>query len=493
MRAACGCSVEDVATRSTGVIIVAAILCAGALTAAHAVAGEEASSSSDVASPVVIGEVRLSELWATDLGVPGANVAEALLADLNGDGVRDAIVTMGKGRESSTVVALELEEGVEIWRADHAGAVDVLAADLLGSPGVEVVTCFACSVLIQSGATGKILVGRGLSGRTRSVGVARTTSGEQLVIVTVRGDESDRMVALGLPGLVERWRRTAPHDGGVFGDGLSKLKCADIDGDGASEILVVENANVLRCISSSGDDLWSLTLGEKGRLNPEGVASNLPVVADLTGDGYNEVAIGCFAGALVVMDGATGDELVRMRFGNESHREVLASKRLPRFIRDAIAGTGEPIGEMASVDVDGSAGCELVFGCSDGLLYTAEPKWERRVWELDLGGDVYDAPVPVVLKNAGSGGAVVSCLVAWHERGAHVLKRGTGEEIIALPDGIGASDVLVIDVNGDGGDDLIVTSARTQSIKALEFRAAAGGVVDDAVADDGAAAGGNER
>ena len=96
----------------------------------------------------------------------------------------------------------------------------------------------------------------------------------------------------------------------MFGDGLSKLKCADIDGDGASEILVVENANVLRCISSSGDDLWSLTLGGKGRLNPEGVASNLPVVADLTGDGYNEVAIGCFAGALVVMDGATGDELV---------------------------------------------------------------------------------------------------------------------------------------------------------------------------------------
>ncbi len=488
MRAACGCSVGAMATRSIGVITVAAILCAGALTAAHAGAGVEASSTSDIASPVVAGSVRLNELWAMNLGVAGANVAEALLADLDGDGIRDAIVTMGKGRESSTVIALELEEEVEIWRADYAAAVHVLAVDLPGSPGGDVVTCFACSVLIQSGATGKALAECGLSGKVRGVGVARTTSGEQLIIVTVRGDKSDYMVALELPGLVERWRRIATHDSSVFGDGLSKLKCADIDGDGASEILVVENANVLKCVSSAGDDLWSLKLGKKGRLNPEGVASNVPVVADLTGDGYNEVAVGCFAGALIVLDGATGDELVRVLFGNESHREVLASKRLPRFIRDAIAGTGEPIGEMAPVDVDGSAGCELVFGCSDGMLYAAAPKWERRVWEVDLGGDVYDAPVPVALGNAGSGRAAVSCLVAWHERGAQVLRRETGEEIVALPDGIGVSDVLVCDVNGDGGDDLIVISARTQSIKAFEFRVVAGGVVAD-----GVAAGGNER
>ncbi len=475
MKAAGGCSVKDVAMWSMRGISVAAILCAGALTAAGAGVGAEASSTSGVVTPVVIGTVRLNELWAMTLGVPGANIAEALLADLDGDGVWEALVTMGKGRESSTVVALDLEDGVEIWRTDHSGAVGVLTADILAPPGEEVVTCSACSVLIQNGATGRPLAGCRLSGKVRSVGVAQTASGDQLIVLSVRGDESDDLVALGLPGLVERWRRAAPHDGSVFGDGLSKLMCADIDGDGASEILVVENANVLRCVSSVGDDIWSLELGEKGRLNPEGVASSLPVVADLTGDGYNEVAIGCFAGALVVLDGATGDELVRMRFGNESHMEVLAERRLPRFIRDVIARTGEPIGEMAPVDMDGSTGCELVFGCSDGLLYAAAPKWERRVWELDLKGDVYDAPVPLVLKHAGPEGADVLCLVAWHERGVGVLARETGEKIIALPDGIGASDVLVCDVNSDGRDDLIIVNARTQSVKALEFLVATDG------------------
>jgi hypothetical protein len=482
MRAVGGCSAGGVERRSTWVITVAAILCAGALTAAQVDAGVGASSAAaglggvevrsigSVADSTVAGTVRIDELWVTSLDVSGANIADALLADLDGDGVREILVTMGRGRELTTVVALEPESGTELWRVVYTSAASALTSDLFASPGEEVMTCFGHRVLVQSGARGKTLAERELPGKGRGIGVVRTTSGELLIVLTVRGDESDDLVALELPGLVERWRRTARHDGSVFGDGLSKLICADVDGDGASEILVVENANILRCVSSAGEDLWSSELGKKSRMHPEGVASNLPVVADLTGDGYNEVAIGCFAGALITLDGETGDELVRMRFGNEYHREVIAKRQLPRFIRNMIAGTGEPIGEMASVDVDGSSGSELVFGCSDGLLYAVAPKWEKRVWELDLGGDVYDAPVPVELAHVGLDGGVVPCLVAWHERRVAVLARGTGEEIVALPDDVGASCVLVCDVNGDGKDDLIVVSASTQNVRALEFR-----------------------
>ncbi len=466
------CSAGGVARRSTCVITVAAILCAGALTAAQPDARAGASAA---AAQVDAGVVTMDKLWVTSLDIPGANIANALLADLNGDGASEALVTMGKGRESSTVVALDLESGAEIWRVAHADPANSLTADLLASPGEEVVTCSGNRILVQNGATGEILAGRELLGKVRGIGVVQTTSGEQLIALTVCGDESDDLVAMGLPGLAVRWRRTVAHDGSAFGDGVSKLMCADIDGDGASEILFVENANVLRCVSSAGEDLWSTKLGDKGRMYPEGVASNPPVVADLTGDGYNEVAVGCFAGALVVLDGETGDELVRMRFGNESHKEVLAKRRFPRFIRNAIARTGEPIGEMVPIEVDGSTGSELVFGCSDGLLYAAAPKWEKRVWELDTGGDVYDAPVLVELADAGSGGDIVPYLVAWHERRVGVLALGTGEEIVALPDGVGASDVLVYDVNDDGRDDLIIVSASAQSVMAVEFRA----VVDE--------------
>jgi outer membrane protein assembly factor BamB len=192
---------------------------------------------------------------------------------------------------------------------------------------------------------------------------------------------------------------------------------------------VAENGNHLLCLSGDGDLLWDVGLGKCERLNPEGVVSSVPVVADIDGDGNAELAVGCFGGAVVIMHARTGEVFDRFQFGIESHERHLANEKIPRFIRDALSKTGEPVNCLTAVELDGSAGCELVLGCSDGFLYACDPGSGDTMWRFDTLETVYD---PCVLVGAAGDPSVDTVgggtydLLAWDVGGVYLLDGRTG-------------------------------------------------------------------
>ncbi len=210
------------------------------------------------------------------------------------------------------------------------------------------------------------------------------------IVYTAGKKRDDVLVVLAGDDLRELWSRDSVSAGGPFAGGFTYPCALDLDADGRDEILVAENGNHLLCLSSDGELAWDVGLGKRERLNPEGVVSSKPVVADFLGDGIAELAVGCFAGAVVVMDARTGEVLDRLQFGVESHESHLTNPKIPRFIRDALRETGEPVNCLTPVELDGSPGSELVLGCSDGFVYACDPGSGDIMWKFGTRENVYD-------------------------------------------------------------------------------------------------------
>jgi len=293
------------------------------------------------------------------------------------------------------------------------------------------------------------------------VGLVRLDATDEGLLVTLHDRRSLRCVEMRSVSSGELlWRRLPGDADAATTPAGTHAASGDTDGDGRDELLVVEELNELVCRDEDGTERWRLVLGEKGRLRPTGVASCDPVVADVTGDRLPDVVVGCFAGAVVVVDGELGEELTRLQFGNESHERHIRNRRLSTFIREALLSTGEPIAEILAVELDGVSGEELVFGCSDGHVYAVSPRSGRTLWRFAPARDVYDRPVV----EPGAETPVRRRLVVWNEERAHILDVATGEELAALArPRINAGVVLGW---GDGHVDLAVVDGLTRVVEA---------------------------
>jgi len=188
----------------------------------------------------------------------------------------------------------------------------------------------------------------------------------------------------------------APQDASDAPDALAAGHAAEIDdvvaafheaGQFNGSVLVAENGNHLLCLSGDGELQWDVGLGKCERLNPEGVVSSTPVVADLLGDGIAELAVGCFAGAVVVMDadGSNKRQLTdngRANFGPyffpDGERIIFSSNmdaesvRVPDFDLYAINVDGTGLERLTYAgDFDGfpmfnSDGTKLIFASNRG-------------------------------------------------------------------------------------------------------------------------------
>ena len=396
-----------VATAAVGVAATAVV---AALVVAAPAAETRCGGRPEASSPVLLLPARpgpaftTGVLWERTVTTTGRALLNGVAADLDGDGRHEVLLHSGRRNDPSHVVVLDGADGRELWRAAFPARSRVVAADTDGDGVAEVVVACGAELLVLDGATGERVLGTTLRSTIGDLLCARVGGGTGGgvtggggpddcvwgIIYTAGKKRDDVMVALSGDDLHELWVRDAESGRGPFAGGFTYPSAWDVDGDGWDEVLVAENGNRLLCLSGDGELLWDVGLGKCERLNPEGVVSSVPVVADFFGDGTAELAVGCFAGAVVIMDARTGEVFDRFQFGVESHEMHLSNKKIPRFIRDALRVTGEPVNCLTAVELDGSAGCELVLGCSDGFLYACDPGSGDITWRFDTLESIYD-------------------------------------------------------------------------------------------------------
>ncbi|MCK4681301.1 PQQ-binding-like beta-propeller repeat protein [bacterium] len=478
------------AGRSVAVAAAIATLVMGV--AAMATGAMGGAARAEAASPVLLLPARptpgftIEVLWERVVSLPGQALLTGAVADLDGDGRDEVLLHGGRRNDPSQVTVLDGADGHELWRAAFPGRSCVVTADIDGDGSAEVVVACGADLSVLDGATGELVLGTTLRGTIGDLVCARVCA-RPGIIYTAGKKRDDVMVALSGENLHELWTRDAAPGRGPFARGFTHPSAWDVDGDGGDEVLVAENGNHLLCLSGGGELLWDVGLGECERLNPGGVVSSTPVVADFFGDGIAELAVGCFAGAVVVMDARTGDVLDRFQFGVESHGTHLTNEKIPRFIRNALSTTGEPVNCLTVVELDGGPGSELVLGCSDGFLYACDPGSGDVMWRFDTLETVYD---PCVLvrptdvsstddhsiddqpRDSGDGltdeaDALATCdLLAWDVEGVYLLDGRTGLARAGFDGVPGAARVLPCDLDGAGALEIIHVASETRRVTA---------------------------
>ncbi|MCD4690211.1 hypothetical protein K8S17_02005 [bacterium] len=439
----------------------------------------------------VLADAACVELWRVDLVASDIRIVTAETVDLDDDGFDELLLAIQSRVSGPHVEVRDGATGELWWRrlpggesGDQGFALGVssstpdstrsgrgcVSGGVRDSVG-EIVLAAGDVVVMTMGNDGRAIASARLPGTVRGAAAfgscilctvegeelgfadrlvcletARSTAASEGVVGAV-AEHSDTSIGADAPVSADRsvvadsvladvWSRSLSGSRGTFDDGFSRPVLGDVDGDGRHDLLFVERMNELVCLSDDGSERWRVVLGEKSRFAPVGVVSAGPLVAEVTGDGIPDVVVGCFAGAVPVIDGETGEELARMQFGVESHARHAKGRRLPRFLRETLARTGEPIGEILPVELDGVPGAELVFGCSDGVVYAVSPRKQTTLWTFTPERDVYDRPVAMPVSVAAAEAAACRPLVLWDERCVYVLGARDGVELTRLEAGL---------------------------------------------------------
>ena len=234
------------------------------------------------------------------------------------------------------------------------------------------------------------------------------------------------------------------------------LVASDFNGDGQADLAIVNaGASV-----DFGSDNVSVFLNLNGTFAAPGsfvtAPMAAPVMADLTGDGTDDVFVVNAAGDIFwrrgrPQDPGTFEPPVTINPGNPS--------------RDLVAVNTDQGPMLASVDATDDAvllyawrdgGFALIGSLPTGLL-------PAQIVAGDLSGDGLD---DLVVRNAGDGTLSVY-LNAGPESGPTTIPLFPFQPANILPVGPGVSDVTLADVSGDGRTDIVVTNSLTGEVGVL--------------------------
>lgn len=392
-------------------------------------------------------------LWTAATGPIRRGSEISVVDDASGDGVSDLLVAEYGLRGPGDAVLLDGASGAELWRrrSEDPPTPPAVWADLGRGPSVLVAHDDALSVI--DARTGEVAREMRLRAPVGEIATARLDGdGVPDVVYSAGGERNDLLVALSGADLAELWTVTAAPDDSRFGSGFERLVVLDLEGDGADEVLVNENMQWVTVFTANGKPLWRRELGERTKYIPKGAVSGPAVLGDFLGGGLEQLAVGLWAGALVVVDPADGEVLAERLFGagTDAHRKLARNRRLPRFLREIVLESGEPINGLLAVELDRVPGREIVFGCSDGFVYAYSPRSDRVLWSHDSHGQVFRRPVPVDQNADG-----VPDILAWDEEGVYLVNGRSGEGLSGLPPGQSLSDAVLADLDDDGIVELI--------------------------------------
>jgi hypothetical protein len=239
------------------------------------------------------------------------------------------------------------------------------------------------------------------------------------------GTDSGLIVAAKLTGGIE-W--TAHSTGKV----RPAPALADLDGDGSADVVVGDEGGVLHAIDGrSGHELWraATAVNEYGARGFIAAAA----IADLDGDGHDDVVAGARDGILVAYRGLDGAVLWQVAHDSGMHASPSVA------------------------DFDGDGRPEILAAWSYGTLGIYDGKTGARRWETTLAQDgggiegLFGSPVPL----AGAPGVLVSPTAWWGDEDGVILVGAEARAFRAHEGRVSATPV-VTDLDEDGTLEAIV-------------------------------------
>lgn len=234
------------------------------------------------------------KIWSLLLGALVAYSSPAI-TDLDGDGDLDAVIGTSYDKVNDyypLIVAVDLARGAQIWNFTSPAQYDSFygtpaVGDVDGNGQPEVVLSDSGSLYALVGATGAVLwEAPGYGSGSVSPALADINGDGALDVVTVTNSGS--VVAVdGIDG-TQLW--SAMLSGGLF----SSPAIADIDGDGNMEVIVGAQNSLYSIRADTGRTHWILPLGSTVMASP--------AVADVDRDGMAEIVVATTNGIMYAVD-----------------------------------------------------------------------------------------------------------------------------------------------------------------------------------------------
>ena len=223
------------------------------------------------------------ERWAVK--VPGHIQSEPALVDLDGDEHLDVLVTnwMGDGK----LRALKGSDGSALWGYETADWIyhGVSVSDFDGDARPEiVVTDRAGKVSMLEGESGAVVWTQQLESEAPGMVFGPSSlvdaDGEGPLEIVLCGRHVHLLDATGKL----RWRREFGFRSIARGASV-----ADVDGDGAADLVFGETSNLRAIRARDGQDIWAFDLSDPKR--PENELNHAPLLDDFDGDGFLDVFV----------------------------------------------------------------------------------------------------------------------------------------------------------------------------------------------------------
>ncbi|MEX1362105.1 MAG: FG-GAP-like repeat-containing protein, partial [Nannocystaceae bacterium] len=242
--------------------------------------------------------------------------ASPTVADLDGDGREEIIVATWEG--PGEIHALDAQTLVLRWKTELGplgsfGAPHV--SDVDGDGRLEVVVAALDGRVVCLSAGGALKWATDTGGRLNFEPTVADLDGDgaQEVLVAPHLDDDPLVVLRGIDGAERaRWSGMASR--------RARPLARDVDGDGRPEVLAATGARGLVGLHGDGTVRWSYRFVDGDGLQPG--ASGSPILADLEGDGRDELIAGFDDGSVHVVDARDGTLVWRFSTGRE---EVEAS------------------------------------------------------------------------------------------------------------------------------------------------------------------------
>ena len=197
---------------------------------------------------------------------------------------------------------------------------------------------------------------------------------------------------------------------------------ADVDGDGAEEVLAVDGTGNVVLLDAAGRKVWS------AKAPAAALDDSCPAVADLDGDGRPEVLVSDISGALSCFD----------------HRGALAWR---------FTGDGTQMGPILAADIYDADGKEIIVTSHDNHIYalTARGEW---LWDLYTPDDLFPNSTPILADVDGDATPELYIGGGLH----HFYRIDLESHEIVLAENVFLhvnSAIAATDLDGDGADEVV--------------------------------------